>query len=256
MQILYASREEFENQGRLRYHPNVATRPPPYEITFKRKNGEHFPSLTQGASVIDAQGRLLGFVAVMRDITAQKKAQAEIERLALTDPVTGLANRHYFNQRFSEAIKLAERQDLWLSLAMMDLDLFKEVNDCYGHPVGDEVLVRVGLVLKSCFRETDVIARIGGDEFAIIIIGPESLDAGRQLAERVISAFSRPLTLDGCEVTIGASFGIATYPLDSTEGAELIRLADNALYTSKHRGRNICTLASDPVEAEEAQGEA
>lgn len=252
--ILYASLDDYEHQGRLRYHANAASRPPPYEITFKRKNGEEFPSLTQGASVVDARGRLLGFVAVMRDITAQKRNQEEIERLALTDPVTGLANRHYFNQRFSEAIKLAERQDLWLSLAMMDLDLFKEVNDCYGHPVGDEVLVRVGQVLKTCFRETDVIARIGGDEFAIIIMGPESLDAGRQLAERVIDAFSQPLELDGCDVTIGASFGIATYPLDSIEGAELIRLADSALYSSKHRGRNTCTLASDPVESEEAQG--
>ncbi|WP_207060826.1 diguanylate cyclase domain-containing protein [Motiliproteus sp. SC1-56] len=243
---LYADPEDFEKQGRLRYNLQTTARLAPFEIAMRRKNGEAFPSLTQGAPVLSEDRQVLGFVAVIRDITEQKKAREEIERLALTDPVTGLANRHHFNQRFHEAVKLAERQDLWLSLAMMDLDLFKEVNDRFGHPVGDEVLVRVGQVLKRCFRESDVIARIGGDEFAVIIIGPESLADVRHLAERVIQAFAQPLALEGCAVQIGASFGIATYPLDATDPSELIRLADNALYTSKHQGRNICTLASEP----------
>ncbi|MEH6471852.1 MAG: ABC transporter substrate-binding protein [Halopseudomonas sp.] len=213
-----------------------------YEINFRRRSGEVFPCQALSGPIINTQGETLGGIMVMRDITEQKRSQQEIVRMALTDPLTGLANRHQFNRRIKETVKLAKRQQQLLSLAIMDLDDFKQVNDQFGHPIGDELLKAVAQILSSAFRETDIIARIGGDEFAIIMINPDHRNAIRQPAERVIQVLSQTLDIEGHAVNIGASFGVATYPLDTQDHDELYRLADKALYQSKNAGKNCCFL--------------
>ncbi len=246
--LLYEHPEIFEALRKTQFNPSATQNLRPYEINYRRKSGDIFPSISVGGPIADTQGQLIGFVVVMRDNTAQKKASLAITRMALIDPLTELANRHQFNRRIEESIKLAGRQQQRLSLAMMDLDFFKQVNDQYGHPAGDALLKKIALILKETFRETDIIARIGGDEFAIIMIDPDSHMAIRQPAERVINALQQPLNIDGKTVRIGVSFGVATYPQDTQDPTELYRLADKALYHAKHSGRNRCSFANEIIE--------
>ncbi|MEH6823601.1 MAG: ABC transporter substrate-binding protein [Motiliproteus sp.] len=240
--LLYANKAEFTQPREGGLYPHSEPTIESYEIDYRRKNGEIFPSQSLGGPIINTRGHMVGYIEVMRDITAQKKTQLEMVRLALTDPLTGLANRHQFNRRFNESVKLAKRQQQLLSLAIMDLDLFKPVNDQFGHPTGDELLKKVAQILTASFRETDIIARIGGDEFAIIMIDPENPRAICQPAERVIEALSQPLNIAGSAIQIGSSFGIATFPLDSNNPTDLYRLADQALYRSKAAGKNCCSI--------------
>lgn len=179
---------------------------------------------------------------MIRDITEQKQTQAEITRLAMTDSMTGLANRHHFEQTLKEALSLAKRQQQQVSLALMDLDYFKQVNDRYGHAVGDSVLMYAASVLRKTFRQSDLIARIGGDEFAVLMFAPESPEYAEVPADRVIKSLSRPVNIDSNEISVGASFGIATYPGDAKNKEELQKCADVALYESKRLGRNRCTV--------------
>ncbi len=242
-EILYENKTVFEEQGKLRY--NIAARPKlkPFEVNYRRKNNELFPGRTQGGPIIDTSGKTLGYIGVIQDITEQKRSQQEIVRMALTDSLTDLDNRHQFNRRIEESIKLADRQQQLLSLAIMDLDFFKQINDKHGHPTGDKLLIKVAHILRLCFRETDIIARIGGDEFAIIMIDPDTETAIQHPADRVISALKELTSIDDKVIKIGASFGAATFPLDAKDAAALYRSADRALYTSKKTGRNSCSLA-------------
>ncbi len=219
---------------------NLAT-PISYEMNYRRKNNEVFPCEVQGCR-IDRDQEVLGLLLVIRDITLQKQTQAEITRLAMTDSLTDLANRYHFEQSLQETISLAKRNDQQVSLALMDLDFFKQVNDLHGHAVGDAVLLHAASVLKKTFRQSDLIARIGGDEFAILMYAPDSPEFARVPAERVIKELSSPIIIDGHEISIGASFGVATYPTDTDNQKDLLIYADVALYDSKNRGRNCCTL--------------
>ena len=139
---------------------------------------------------------------------------------------------------------MAKRQNQLLPLAIMDLDYFKQVNDQCGHPTGDQLLQEIAEILKVTFRETDIIARIGGDEFAIIMINPEDYDAICQPAERVIESLRKLTRVNDHDIRIGASFGVATYPIDSESPSQLYRLADQALYQAKESGKNRCSLVN------------
>lgn len=178
------------------------------------------------------------FIGVMRDITEQKRAQEEIQRLAMTDQLTGLANRNQFHQRFNETLKLAERENKRLALLLLDLDKFKPVNDTYGHPVGDALLQTVSAIFTKCSRETDVVARLGGDEFAILMVHPESSEAASVNAQRVVDEILKPVNIMGYDIQIGTSIGISLYPDDGENEEDLIQKADLALYEAKEAGRN------------------
>ena len=180
-----------------------------------------------------------GWLAIMEDITERKRAEAEIVHLARHDVLTGLANRAEFNEKLEEASKRLKRGGAAITVMMLDLDRFKSVNDMYGHPAGDELLVEVGRRLKSTLRETDLLARLGGDEFAILQEGgPAQHEGAIALALRILTAISEPFDLGGFEVNIGTSVGIAMAPEHGTEPEELLKSADLALYTAKTQGRS------------------
>jgi diguanylate cyclase (GGDEF)-like protein/PAS domain S-box-containing protein len=180
-----------------------------------------------------------GWLSIMEDITERRRAEAEIVHLARHDVLTGLPNRAQFNEKLEEAGKRLKRGGAAITVMMVDLDKFKAINDSLGHAAGDALLIEVGRRLKSTIRETDLLARLGGDEFAIIQEGGASQHEGAiALALRIIGAISEPFDLNGFEVNIGTSVGIAMAPEHGSEPEGLLKSADLALYTAKAEGRN------------------
>jgi len=216
----------------------------------QHKHGNQFPiDLTINPMYI---GDEVSFIAVIRDITERKAAEEEIRRLALTDSLTGLANRNAFNSRFDEAIAQSKRRDTHLALLMIDLDKFKPVNDQFGHPVGDALLIAVAESLRGICRETDIIARLGGDEFAVVMTDLDDTDNAHIPAEKIIAALSKPITVLGKTVQIGASIGIAFFPSDTNSKDDLVTLADDALYGAKAAGRNTYRIHGQDTDAAKA----
>ncbi|MGH6935103.1 MAG: putative bifunctional diguanylate cyclase/phosphodiesterase, partial [Methylocella sp.] len=179
-------------------------------------------------------------VAVM-DVTEKRQAEARIAHMAHHDALTGLPNRVLFHERLDEAL-LCVRQDLEkLAVLYLDLDLFKNVNDGLGHPAGDKLLVGVADRLRTCVRLSDMVARFGGDEFAVLQIGLAGPHEAGILAERIVTLLSEPYDIEGHQVVIGASVGIALAPADGETAEQLLGNADMALYQAKEDGRrNFC----------------
>jgi diguanylate cyclase (GGDEF)-like protein len=178
-----------------------------------------------------------GTVATHQDITEQLRAEAKIVHMAKHDTLTGLPNRALLNERLEQALALARRGDL-IACHLLDLDYFKTVNDTLGHPVGDKLLCQVAERLRALVRESDTIARMGGDEFAILQTTLSRPGDATNLARRIIDELSRPYDIDGQQVVIGTSVGIAIGPDNGLDSAELMRNADLALYRAKSDGRN------------------
>ncbi len=175
-------------------------------------------------------------VGIFRDITARKRAELQTAYRAHHDGLTGLANRMAYEEQLQRAHVEAELTGRPLAVMFLDLDRFKEVNDNYGHDCGDRLLIEVGRRLQGCLRKTDLVARFGGDEFAILARsyrGPRDID---QLAKRIINTIGKPIALDGQKIEIGASIGITAFPLDRSPAEELITNADLALYRAKQSG--------------------
>jgi len=180
-----------------------------------------------------------GWLTILEDITDRRRAEAEIVHLARHDVLTSLPNRAQFNEKLAEAGKRLKRGGAPVTVMMVDLDRFKNINDTLGHPAGDALLIEAGRRLKTTIRETDLLARLGGDEFAIIQEGGEAQHEGAiSLALRILGAIGEPFDLNGFEVNIGASIGIAMAPEHGSEGEGLLKSADLALYTAKAEGRN------------------
>ena len=183
-----------------------------------------------------------GIVGTWTDITEGKKAEETIRDLAMSDTLTGLANRNRFHADFEHALADAKRQNDRVALLILDLDNLKDVNDEFGHPVGDALLEQVASRLIDCARETDTVARLGGDEFAIIMTHMDRADAPAHLADRIIDSLSATLDLAGQSLAIGTSIGISVYPDDDTNVEELMRKADSALYQAKVERRGSYQL--------------
>lgn len=177
---------------------------------------------------------------VANDITERTLAQTAAEEQAITDPLTGINNRLGFERALQWMIEGSQRHLAHrFSLLMLDLDLFKDVNDTAGHLAGDRVLVAVSGRITGLLRKTDVVARLGGDEFAIVIDAGEDQSILAAIAQKVIDAINQPIPLDdGTVAQVGASIGIATYNSDYATASELVRDADQAMYRAKHAGRN------------------
>ena len=189
-----------------------------------------------------------GIVVNIRDITARKLAELELRRHAMYDDLTGLARRDFFVQRMRRAIAHAARHQEVLAVMFLDLDGFKKVNDTLGHKAGDLLLQEVAVRLRGTLREDDTIGRgwmddgdgrlrrFGGDEFTILLTALSQPESAGLVARRMINAVGFPYVLDGKEVTVTASIGIAMYPQDGSSADALLKQADAAMYAAKKQG--------------------
>ena len=184
-------------------------------------------------------------VAVVNDITERVRDDARLNYLAFSDGLTGLANRTLFLDRLRQSLLASRRTGDGFALLACDLDGFKSINDTYGHEVGDQVLRVAAERLRSCCREVDTAARMGGDEFALIHPGVSDPNAAVLVANRLIVALGEPIVVDGDSCSVGASVGIALFPRDGQAVETLVRAADAAMYASKASGGNCSSLA-DP----------
>ena len=189
-----------------------------------------------------------GYVATHDDVTMRRMAEARVVHMARHDGLTDLPNRIAFNERLLQGLAHAARGKSFAVL-YMDLDGFKRVNDTCGHGVGDKLLIAVGKRMQGCIRAVDLLARLGGDEFAIIQDGIESLSEITATCERIIEAVSRPFLIDGSQVGVGVSIGIAMAPEDGMDSASLVRNADLALYLAKSEGKGICRFFEPEIDA-------
>ncbi|WP_297450891.1 diguanylate cyclase [Ferrovum sp.] len=171
------------------------------------------------------------------DISARKSAERELERIALTDSLTGVANRYHLYATLDDACRKAARQNHMIAVMGIDLDGFKEVNDTYGHLAGDEVLVKTAGRIRDSIRESDLLARPGGDEFIVVFDRLERRDPAYCLAETILQKLSEEMELQGHPVMLGASIGIAFYPDHGTNPQDLLKHADLALYEAKRNGK-------------------
>lgn len=183
-------------------------------------------------------------IAMANDITKKKELEIQLNTMAHSDPLTGVANRTMFFQKFEEAIALAKRRKEKVALLFIDLDDFKIVNDQYGHEVGDVVLCEVVQRIKMAVREADMLARIGGEEFVLILHDCETQDRALQVAEKVLFHLERPIHVTGLTVIVGGSIGISFFPDNGTKPAELLKSADNAMYSVKQKQKNGISIAS------------
>ena len=186
------------------------------------------------------------FVAIVRDITERKAQQEQLRHQALHDSLTGLPNRVLLSDRLVHALEMACRWTEPMALLLLDLDRFKEVNDTLGHQVGDDVLVDVAKRLVKAIRASDTVARIGGDEFAVLLPAVTDLPNARMVAERIVKGLSEPLhVLDGLTLDVGVSIGIALYPDHAEEAGKLMQCADVAMYTAKQAQLGISLYDED-----------
>ncbi len=203
-----------------------------------RKDGTVFWNDLHIAPVTDASGEVSHFVAAQNDITSMKTYEAELEHQANHDALTGLANRSLLDDRLQQAIAYAGRYEYQVWVVFIDLDRFKVINDSLGHKAGDRLLNIVSTRLKKVLRDTDTVARLGGDEFVLVV--PERLDERLtvDVVQRVLDTIAEPITIEGNELFLTCSAGIAVYPVDGLESEPLIEHADIAMYRAKDRGRN------------------
>ncbi len=222
-----------------------------YSFRAMRKDGEQVELEVHGAAT-EYLGRP-AIIGTLLDITDRKRAEAQIVYHAYHDPLTELPNRMLFMERLRLQLAQAKRQNRRLSIVYFDLDRFKFVNDTLGHSVGDEFLQTVATRLKGLVREMDTVARVGGDEFVILIPDVARAEDISVIAQKLLNSVARPLQVEGRALQITASAGVSTYPADGEDAETLLRNADTAMYRAKELGRNnfqLCTpeLTSRAVE--------
>jgi diguanylate cyclase (GGDEF)-like protein/PAS domain S-box-containing protein len=196
--------------------------------------------------LIEAQGRVMlsndgvpvGLAGIAHDITERQAAEEHLHRLAHYDSLTGLPNRRLFYESLAKEVEVARDQDWTVALLYLDLDRFKDVNDTFGHLMGDELLRQVAERILSCTRVRDTVGRLGGDEFGLIAVTSEGSDDAATMADKIIEELQQPFVLAGHDVTVTPSIGIALCPEDSGDTETLIKFADMAMYHAKAAGRN------------------
>jgi diguanylate cyclase (GGDEF)-like protein/PAS domain S-box-containing protein len=208
------------------------------EIWNRRKDGSIFPEWLNISSVSDDNGKLTHYVGVFTDITGIKQSQAQLAHLAHHDPLTDLPNRLLLNERLTHALARADRHKSKVAVIFFDLDNFKNINDSFGHPVGDQLLRQVADRLVGIVRTDDTVARIGGDEFVLLLEDLDKSEDAVIAADKIQSVFATPFELKEHVVRVTSSVGICLYPQDGRNAATLLRNADAAMYRAKEDGRN------------------
>lgn len=212
------------------------------EVWLKRRDGDHYPAWVGITAVLDDEGDLASYVCFFTDISERKASEQRIHRLAYYDALTHLPNRTLFQDRLYNALQQAERQKAWVVLMFLDLDRFKPINDSLGHAAGDRMLKDMALRLLACVDDDETVARMGGDEFTLLLqpraTREMALNRAIHVAENILASLVRPFVLENREFFVTASIGIALSPQDGSELSQLMKNADTAMYHAKERGKN------------------
>ena len=215
-----------------------------YEAAVIDRHGRHIPVEIVGKTMPFKGGTYR--LAVLRDISARKAAQERIEFMALHDTLTQLPNRLYLMERLDSILAMARRRDATVATLFVDLDNFKLVNDSLGHHAGDALLREVARRLKLAVREADVVSRLGGDEFLIVLTDITSHQDAGAVATSLIAGISAAVSIDGRVVSVSPSIGISVFPNDGDTADDLIRGADAAMYRAKNLGRSNYQFFAPP----------
>ncbi|MBI5889927.1 MAG: diguanylate cyclase [Nitrosomonadales bacterium] len=213
------------------------------EVTAVRKNGDTFPMELSASEMVLGGHRY--FIGIVRDITERKLAEQKIAHLAHYDYLTDLPNRALFLDILQHSIALAKRIERKTAVLFLDLDGFKKINDTQGHDAGDLLLKGVSQRLRETVRESDTVARVGGDEFILVLDNIGSDENAALVANKIISALRVPFELKGQNCRVGASIGISLFPDDSGDPEKLVEFADKAMYLAKQNGKNTCRFYRD-----------
>lgn len=204
----------------------------------RKKSGGHYAELLNISSICAADGSVTHYVGTFSDITHVQEHEARLEHLAYYDSLTQLLNRILLSDRLRQEMARARRHRQKLAVCFLDLDNFKPVNDELGHPVGDELLILAARRMGACLRDSDTLARIGGDEFALLLADLHEPQAWQATLERVLQALDPPFHLEGRALRVSASIGITLYPDDPANADDLLLHADAAMYIAKNNGGN------------------
>ncbi|MBI2309256.1 MAG: diguanylate cyclase [Rhodocyclales bacterium] len=219
------------------------------EIWNKRRDGAEIPCWMHIDAVSDPQsGELTHYVGVFSDISERKSVEERIHYLAHHDQLTGLANRFALDAVLPQTIALARRNGRRVALLFTDLDFFKEINDTLGHVAGDQVLIEVAQRLRQVARDSDFLARFGGDEFVIVLSEVEDSDDAMRVATAIIETLHRPIVVDGREILVTPSIGISLFPEHADAPEILLGMADSAMYRAKSDGRNGYCVHTPPAD--------
>ncbi|WP_188445284.1 bifunctional diguanylate cyclase/phosphodiesterase [Marinobacter halophilus] len=208
------------------------------EVNSVRRNGERYWEQLVVTPIRANNGETTGFLILGEDISIRKRYEQQLLRQANYDILTGLPNRMLALDRLKLALAQARRESSQVGVMFLDLDNFKHINDTLGHDAGDNLLVEAARRISSCLRGTSTVARLGGDEFLVILPGLTGPEASCQVAERILKTFSVAFMLNGQEVFVSTSIGIATFPADSDNSGTLLQHADAAMYEAKHKGKS------------------
>jgi len=217
------------------------------KIYNRKKNGELYPELLKITQTQDSNGRALSYVGTFSDMSQLQKAEDDLAFIAHHDSLTGLPNRLLLIDRLNQAIANGRRNNTSFTLIFIDLDRFKDVNDQFGHAVGDGVLQEVARRMSNTVREIDTIARLGGDEFILIVPGLIGEANIEQYCNKIILELIKPMNFNQQKISIGASLGCAEFPRHGEDLAQLMRNADIAMYRAKKTGGNKYFMASQEI---------
>jgi diguanylate cyclase (GGDEF)-like protein len=234
-------------------------RMPERDFEFARRVGEgavrYFSESCEARH--DAEGRFTGYRGVGRDVTEIALARERISSLAYTDPLTGLANRTSLGASLEQAVSRARRRNGKLALVFIDLDGFKQINDMYGHDAGDLLLVEMAARLRKQLRASDLVARLGGVEFLVMLEDIQDLAPVETVARKLLAEVTQPYsTSGGAALHVTASIGISVLPDDATDAAALMKHADTAMYAAKQAGKNTLRFYSASPANDPSTGDA
>jgi diguanylate cyclase (GGDEF)-like protein/PAS domain S-box-containing protein len=222
-----------------------------FEFRIMGESGEYAWIKCRGAPILNEKGQVIEWIGTFENIDEQKRQHLHVSHLAYHDSLTGLANRMQLDEHLQQAwgaLQLSQQS----ALLYIDLDRFKQANDRFGHAVGDELLRHVAQRLKRLTRPGDIAARMGGDEFAVVLHDVLDPSVAQLVGMRIVKALSNPYDIAGQSIEIGASVGIALLTADSADIASWIKQADSALYAAKSAGRNRCTMYSEAAPIEQS----
>jgi len=214
------------------------TVPLPSNCILIRRDGFESPIADSAAPIHDRGGQITGAVIVFRDVSVERAMSLQLSHMAQYDVLTDLPNRTLLNDRLTQAIASARRHDTGLAVLFVDLDRFKQINDSFGHAMGDALLQSVAHRLLACVRTSDTVSRLGGDEFVILLSELDHVEDAVMAANKVLSALAAPHRVAQHDLDVTVSIGVSTFPFDGQDAETLIKNADTAMYHAKENGRN------------------